>query len=331
MCSTQGFEVSGEDLLLRAEGLDVTFRTDTGEICAVDELALSLARAKILGLVGETGCGKSVTGRAILRVLPAGPWVRVRGSVYFEGRDLLSLEESDMERIRGAAISMIFQEPGAALNPTLKIGEQVAEVIAVHQKVPRSRAWNQALDMLNQVGIPNPDEKAHLYPHQLSGGMKQRVMVASAVACRPSLLIADEPTTALDVTIQSQILELITNLRNTLGTSVLLISHDLGIIAETCDEVNVMYLGRIVEKSDIREFFSRPLHPYSRGLLEAVPRPKEGREWLPTIRGYAAGQGRAERCNFVERCSRADETCSLSPPPWFREGTHSVLCFHPWV
>jgi oligopeptide/dipeptide ABC transporter ATP-binding protein len=237
-----------------------------------------------------------------------------------------------MEKLRGSAISMIFQEPGAALNPTLKIGLQVAEVIEVHQQVSRSRAWEQALQMLERVGIPNPEEKGYLYPHQLSGGMKQRVMIASAIACNPSLLIADEPTTALDVTIQSQILDLITTLRKRLGTSVLLISHDLGIIAETCDEVAVMYLGRIIERSEVTEFFSRPLHPYSRGLLEAIPLPKEGRNWLPTIPlGSVMNRGPTEGCNFAERCSRADTTCFAEYPTWFREGPHSVLCFHPGV
>ncbi len=320
-----------ENVLLKVEDLSVSFDTDTGVVWAVDGLSLSLPRGRILGIVGETGCGKSVTARAILRVLPTGPWVHIKGRVYFEGQDLLGLDEKAMDDVRGSAISMVFQEPGAALNPTLKIGVQVGEVVAAHLGGSRSSVRKEAVALLGRVGIPNPDVKAHLYPHQLSGGMKQRAMIASAIACRPGLLIADEPTTALDVTIQSQILDLITALRRDTGMSVLLISHDLGIIAETCDEVAVMYLGRIVERGPVEDFFARPLHPYSKGLLEAIPRPHETRPWLPTIPGSLLNRGPVEGCNFAERCPRAGEVCFLKYPEWFHKGAQAALCFDPLV
>ena len=312
--------------LLEIKNLSVFFDTDSGRICAVDGISLSLPRRKILGLVGETGCGKSVTARTLLRVLPKASWVHISGQILFQGRDLLRLSEKDMRNIRGSDISMIFQEPAAALNPTIKVGRQISEVIAAHLGGSRKEVWNRAVDMLGQVGIPSPREKAHLYPHQFSGGMKQRAMIAGAIACRPDLLIADEPTTAVDVTIQLQILRLISALRDDYGMSVLLISHDLGIIAETCEDVAVMYSGRIVEKSPADEFFTRPLHPYSRGLLAAIPKARETREWLPTIPGRILGQDRVSGCNFADRCPTAQPSCFQEFPTWQRSGDHEVLC-----
>ena len=321
--------MGNNEILLAVKDLEVLFETDRGTICAVDRISFDLNKGRILGIVGETGCGKSVTARAILRVLPSGSWVQTSGQIFFQNREILSLPEKEMQRLRGSAISMIFQEPGAALNPTIKIGLQVSEVISNHLGGSRAQIWRQTIDILRRVGIPGVQERAHFYPHQLSGGMKQRSMIAGAIACRPSLLIADEPTTALDVTIQSQILELIIDLRNSTGMAVLLISHDLGTIAETCDEVAVMYSGRIVERSPVQDFFTGPRHPYSQGLIQAIPMPGDDREWLPIIPGRVTNQPRVKGCNFADRCSYAEEKCTAEFPPWLDDGSHQVLCCKP--
>ena len=272
--------------ILEVRDLRTAFDTDAGRVIAVDGISFSVPRGKTLGIVGESGCGKSVTAMSIMRLLPQPMGSVLDGSVCFDGVDLLQLPDREMRRMRGARLSMIFQEPMTALNPVHRIGKQLTEVFGLHTKLPPREAREKSIELLNKVGIPSPEIRMDEFPHQLSGGMRQRVVIAMALALKPDLVIADEPTTALDVTIQAQILELIKALQAEMGMSVILITHDLGVIAETCDDVVVMYAGRIVEQASIREIFANPRHLYTRGLLDSIPRiDSQRKQPLRTIPG----------------------------------------------
>lgn len=290
------------------------FPSAAGPVRAVNGVSFHLEPGETLGLVGESGSGKSVTALTIMRLLP--PGARVEGGrVRMDGRDLLSLSEREMRRLRGASIAMVFQEPMTSLNPVLTVGDQIAEAIRLHEPVSAGEAWRRAVEMLERVGIPEPARRARQYPHQLSGGMRQRVMIAMAVACRPRVLIADEPTTALDVTVQAQILDLMKELQREFGTAILLITHDLGVVAETCNRVAVMYAGRIVEMAPVAALFDRPLHPYTEGLLHSLPYAARPRERLRAIRGSVPNLARLPSgCAFHPRCPYADALCARNVP-----------------
>ena len=323
--------------ILQVAGLRTFFFTRAGIVRAVDDVSFSLKRGETLAVVGESGCGKSMTALSIMRLVPDPPGRIVGGSVLLDGRDLLQLGEDAMRDVRGNEISMIFQEPMTSLNPVLTIGDQIGEAIRLHQDMPKSAVAGKAVEMLRLVRIPEAAQRAGEYPHQLSGGMRQRVMIAMALACNPKVLIADEPTTALDVTIQAQILELILELQRKLDTALILITHDLGIVAETAQRVIVMYAGRKVEEADVEAIFALPLHPYTRGLLESIPR-------LPSMRGKAAEIGARlteipgmvpaltdlpAGCLFAPRCELADQRCRVEYPPYEekRKG-HWAACWH---
>jgi oligopeptide/dipeptide ABC transporter ATP-binding protein len=304
-------------MLLSVNGLVTSFATDTGRLRAVDGVSFEVPEATSVGLVGESGCGKSVTALSILRLLPEPPARIERGTIELEGRDLLALPESTMRQVRGNEISMIFQEPMTSLNPVYTVGAQIVEAVRLHQKKSRGEAWDRAVHMLRLVGIPSPDVNARAYPHQLSGGMRQRVMIAMALACEPKLLIADEPTTALDVTIQAQILELLQKLQAEMKMSVLLITHDLGVVAESTSVVVVMYAGKVVELAPATVLFDHPRHPYTRGLLESLPRPRAGvaRGRLPTIEGMVPDMRQLPRgCRFADRCPMKMDACTEAEP-----------------
>src|SRR5688572_28822323 len=263
-------DVNPDEALLEVKNLRTSFSTSDGVLHAVDNVSFNVRRGEAVALVGESGCGKSVTAMSIMRLV-ASPGKITAGSIRFKGRDLAALSEREMRNVRGNDIAMVFQEPMTSLNPVFKIGAQVAEAIRIHRKLPKKEAWKQAGDMLELVSIPDPHKRLHDYPHQLSGGMRPRVMIAMALSCDPELLIADEPTTALDVTIQAQIMEILAGLQKKLGLAVLLITHDLGVVAEFCERVIVMYTGRIVEEAPVHQLFSNPAHPYTRGLLKSLP------------------------------------------------------------
>lgn len=314
--------------LVSIENLHVRFRTYAGVVRAVNGVSLEIRRGEIFGLVGETGCGKSVTGLALLRLVPP-PGEIVAGRITFDGQDLLSLSEPEMRAIRGARIAMIFQDPAASLNPVFTVGEQIELVIRQHQPVAQKVARQRTLEMLEAVGLPDPSQMARAYPHELSGGMQQRVMIALALASNASLLIADEPTTALDVTIQAQILTLLTQLKESRGLSILLITHNLGVVAETCDRVAVLYVGHVVEQGPTRDIFKEMKHPYTQGLLAAIPRPGSHGRPLPAISGSVpSGLAVFPGCPFEPRCPLAMEVCRQGPPPLVRVGEeHSVACY----
>ena len=314
--------------LLAIENLRTYFHTTAGIARAVDGLSLAIAPGETVGLVGESGCGKSVTALSILRLVAAPGRIESGSRVRFEGRDLLQLDERGMRAIRGNRIAMIFQEPMTALNPVFTVGDQVAEVARIHAGMPRREAWKRAVEMLDRVGIPAPDERAHEYPHQLSGGMRQRVMIAMALVMQPALLIADEPTTALDVTIQAQILELLAELQQQFGMSVLLITHDFGVVAETASRVIVMYGGEAVEEAPVRELFAHAHHPYTRGLLAAMPRLGTSRDRLQTIPGSVpAPTAWPSGCRFRDRCASAWDRCAHEHPAIVDVGTgHASRC-----
>jgi oligopeptide/dipeptide ABC transporter ATP-binding protein len=300
--------------LLSVRDLVTTFRTDTGTVRAVDGVSFDVPEGTTVGLVGESGCGKSVTSLSILRLVEP-PGNIESGEVLYQGKNLLSLREREMQSIRGNAISMVFQEPMTSLNPVYTVGAQIVEAIRLHQKKGRREAWEQAERMLALVGIPTPRVNARAYPHQLSGGQRQRVMIAMALACEPSLLIADEPTTALDVTIQAQILDLLRRLQEQMNMSILLITHDLGVVAENAKRVVVMYAGRVVESGPAEDVFRRPRHPYTRGLLASVPEPGKGRVRLTTIEGAVPDPRRhPSGCRFAPRCAMAIAACRESEP-----------------
>jgi oligopeptide/dipeptide ABC transporter ATP-binding protein len=292
--------------LLEVKGLSVSFETDEGSVEALDAVDFEVGHGQTLGLVGESGCGKSVTALSIMRLLPKPIGQVSSGTIRFQGEDLLKLSTDGVRRIRGNEIGMIFQEPMNALNPVKKIGDQLSEVFLLHQEVSEKEAWLQSIEMLKMVGIPAPENRVFEYPHQLSGGMRQRVVIAMALACKPKLVIADEPTTALDVTVQAQILDLLKNLQRQLGSSILLITHDLGVIAENCDEVCVMYAGRVVERATTQELFANPRHAYTRGLLSSIPRlDRIPKTELPTIDGMVPGLSELNRgCRFAPRSGK---------------------------
>jgi oligopeptide/dipeptide ABC transporter ATP-binding protein len=317
--------------LLFVEDLAVAFDTDDGELLAVDGVSLTVAEGEAVGLVGESGCGKSVTSLAVMRLLPEPPARIARGKIVFGGRDLASAPESELRALRGQQIAMIFQEPMTALNPVLTVGAQIGEGLRHHRGLSASEAWKKSVELLVKVGIPGPEERAHCYPHQLSGGMRQRVMIATALACGPKLLLADEPTTALDVTIQAQILDLLASLRRELSMSLLLVTHDLGVVADFVDRVVVMYAGKVVEEADVGALFASPRHPYTRGLLKSVPGfgDNAAKKRLPTIRGVVPdlrtiGKG----CRFRERCDERVARCDEGEPPLVELATgHRAACF----
>ena len=301
--------------LLEVSDLRIYFRTDNGVLKAVDGVSFDIAPGETLGLVGESGCGKSVTAFSILQLVPMPPAEHAGGEIRFRGENLLALDEKGMRGVRGNMISMVFQEPMSSLNPILSIGHQITEAILEHQKKSKREAREIAIEMLRRVGIPSPEARFKEYPHQLSGGMKQRAMIAMALVCRPQLLIADEPTTALDVTIQAQILDLLRELRREFNMSVLLITHDLGVVAETCDRVAVMYAGKIVEYAPVIELFERPKHPYTHGLFRSLPILTEKKEALEVIPGTVPSPlDFPTGCRFRTRCSMAQEVCKEEPP-----------------
>jgi len=306
-----------DGVLLRVEDLVCEFATQEGAARAVDRVTFELGRGQTFGLVGESGCGKSATALAIMGLLPRPAGRVAGGKVIFDGKDLLALSEREQRSLRGNRLSMIFQEPMTALNPVMKSGEQVAEVLRHHGGLDRKSAWAKTVSLFRDVGIPAPEQRAKDYPHQLSGGMRQRVLIAMAIACEPELLIADEPTTALDVTIQAQILDLLRSLQRRTGLSMLLITHDLGVVAQTCEQVLVMYAGQLVEQASAEELFAEPRHPYTIGLLGSMPRPTQGddRQRLPEIPGSVPPiTNRPAGCQFAERCAHSQKRCTDAEP-----------------
>jgi oligopeptide/dipeptide ABC transporter ATP-binding protein len=316
--------------LLEVRDLVTAFDTDAGQVRAVDGVSFTVPRGKTLGIVGESGCGKSVTALSINRLLPKPMGKILGGQVLFEGIDLVQAAPEQMLKVRGARIGMIFQEPMTALNPVHRIGRQLSEVFLLHKTKDPREALRMSVDMLRLVGIPSPEVRVSEYPHQLSGGMRQRVVIAMALACKPALVIADEPTTALDVTVQAQILELMKQLQQEMHMSIILITHDLGVIAETCDEVVVMYAGRVAERGPVKEVFENPSHPYTRGLLQSIPRidgtPKIR---LKTIEGMVPGLLELPPgCRFQNRCPHRIARCAEAQPPIEQVAeTHDVACY----
>ncbi len=319
--------------LLEIRDLVTEFRTEHGPVRAVDQVSFDIPRGKTLGVVGESGCGKSVTALSVMRLIPNPPGRVASGEISYDGKDLLALPDEDMRRIRGNKISMIFQEPMTSLNPVFTAGDQVAEAVRLHQGKSKADALKSAVEMFELVGIPSPSERVHNYPHQMSGGMRQRVMIAMALSCKPDLLIADEPTTALDVTIQAQILDLLSRLQRELGMSILLITHDLGVVAETCDEVVVMYAGRVVERAATEVLFGSPRHHYTAGLLRSVPgygpdtgagdRLQEIKGMVPALYDLPVG------CRFQDRCPAVQSRCREEEPELTSVGETQVRCQFP--
>ena len=321
------------DLVLDVKNLKTVFFTNSGLFKAVDDVSFSVRRGETLAIVGESGCGKSVTALSLMRLVPDPPGRIVGGSVWLEGTDLLALDEAKMRTIRGNRISMIFQEPMTSLNPVMRIGDQITEAVRLHRTMSTKEAWTFAVEMLRLVRIPEPARRAREYPHQLSGGMRQRAMIAMALACRPALLIADEPTTALDVTIQAQILALILDLQKELGTGLVLITHDLGVVAQTAQRVIVMYAGRKVEEASVDALFAAPKHPYTRGLMASIPAvPAPGvtiQARLNEIPGTVPSLVRLPKgCAFAPRCKLAIKRCQEEYPPLEdRGGGHLAACW----
>lgn len=317
--------------ILEIDGLKTYFYTDIGELPSVDGVSYKIFPGKTLGVVGESGSGKSVTAMSILRLIPMPPGKIVGGKINFRGTDLTQISDREMRHIRGNEISVIFQEPMTSLNPVFTVGDQIIEAILLHQHVEYPEARRRAINMLSRVGIPAPDKRVDEYPHQLSGGMKQRVMIAMALACQPQLLIADEPTTALDVTIQAQILELLEELQRENGMSILFITHDLAVVAEVCDDVAVMYAGKIVEYADVHSLFKAPAHPYTIGLFNSLPDTAVATadNRLPVIPGMVPRpQDFPTGCRFRTRCPLATEQCAQQPPTVELKPGHSAACWH---
>jgi oligopeptide/dipeptide ABC transporter ATP-binding protein len=315
--------------LLEVRGLETHFASERGEVRAVDGVDLSLERGRTLGIVGESGCGKSVTALSIMGLVPQPPGRIAGGEVLFEGEDLLKAPAHRMRDLRGDKLSMIFQEPMTSLNPAFPVGEQIAETLLRHRKLSKKDAAEKAIEMLRRVRIPSPERRALDYPHQLSGGMRQRVMIAMALACNPKLLIADEPTTALDVTIQAQILELMRALRAELGTAIILITHDLGVVAELADDVIVMYAGKVIERCAAERLFAEPQHPYTVGLLGSIPRLHLQQERLSAIEGIVPDAAAfPQGCRFHPRCPFAVDKCRSEIPPLLPiEDGHFAACW----
>jgi oligopeptide/dipeptide ABC transporter ATP-binding protein len=314
--------------LLEIENLHTFFYTDNGVARAVDGVSFSVGVGETVGVVGESGCGKSVTALSILRLVRPPGRIESGSAMRFEGRDLLGLDEREMQHVRGNRIAMVFQEPMTALNPVFTIGDQIGEVARIHAGASKRDAWEKAIEMLKVVGIPAPEQRAEEYPHQLSGGMRQRVVIAMALVMNPALVIADEPTTALDVTIQAQILELLADLTKRLGTSVLLITHDLGVVAENCTRVIVMYAGEVVEEATTIDLFARAHHPYTEGLLGAMPRVGREKDRLATIPGTVPPPTSWPKgCRFRDRCPYSWERCEAEHPPLYQiGGGHTSRC-----
>ena len=316
--------------LLEIDNLKTHFFTDEGILPSVDGISFQIERGETLGIVGESGCGKSVTAMSILRLIPQPPGKIVGGEIRFNGRNLVDIPEPELRKIRGNDIAMIFQEPMTSLNPVYTVGNQIVEAITLHQGKEPAEAREIAIQILRDVGIPAPEMRIDEYPHQMSGGMKQRVMIAMALSCNPELLIADEPTTALDVTIQAQILELLRAMQEDRGMAIMLITHDLGVVAETCKRVVVMYAGRVAESGTIEEIFEKPLHPYTMGLLSSLPDRAPPGARLPTIEGTVPSPlNFPSGCRFRNRCSRASDACSKTPPRVELGPDHVAWCHHP--
>ena len=320
--------------LLDVRDLSVKFASDDGPVQAVDNVSFSLGQGEIIALVGESGCGKSVTSMAVMGLLPS--TATIDGAIEFDGRNLAGLSKRATEDIRGKDIAMVFQEPMTSLNPVLTVGKQIAEVLRRHEGLSRSAAKSRVIELLTLVGIPAPERRLKEYPHQLSGGMRQRVMIAMAVACDPKILVADEPTTALDVTIQAGVLDVFRDLRDRLGTSIIVITHDLGVVADLADRVVVMYAGQRVEQAGVDDLFEAPQHPYTLGLLGAVPNPGEAEDHGPgrrlrEIPGKVPVLSEpADHCVFAPRCARATDECTSQAPPLDElRAQHWAACFHP--
>jgi oligopeptide/dipeptide ABC transporter ATP-binding protein len=321
----------GDENILEVKNLVTAFDTESGRIRAVDDVSFEIKKQQTLGIVGESGCGKSVTALSIMRLLPKPTGIIESGQILFNGSDLVQLAADKMHEIRGKRISMVFQEPMTSLNPVHRIGKQLGEVYRLHfSEMSENEIRQQSLELLNKVGIPEPEQRLEEYPHQISGGMRQRVMIALALACKPDILIADEPTTALDVTIQAQILDLMQSLQSETGMAVMVITHDLGVIAETCEDVVVMYAGKVAEAACAVELFKHPKHPYTQGLLDSIPRLETPRKTkLNIIEGivpslYELPSG----CRFRNRCPHAMEVCTGDPPPMISVGAdHLAACY----
>ncbi len=319
--------IDPEGALLEISDLCVYFQTEDGLVKAVDGVSFHISSGETLGLVGESGCGKSVTAFSMLKLVPSPPAVYAGGEIRFRGENLLALDEDEIRRVRGNMISMIFQEPMSSLNPIMSIGQQIIETILEHRKASRREARAIAIEMLGRVGIPSPESRCDDYPHQLSGGMKQRAMIAMALVCQPKLLVADEPTTALDVTIQAQILDLLNDLQHEFEMSVLLITHDLGVVAETCERVAVMYAGKIVEYAPVVELFDHPRHPYTHGLFRSLPTLTENKRVLSVIPGAVPSPlDFPSGCRFRTRCPLAEEICKQEPHLRAIEPGHFAAC-----
>ncbi|MGN7175992.1 ABC transporter ATP-binding protein [Cytobacillus sp. SAFR-174] len=317
-----------KETILEVKNLKTHFFSGKKVIKAVDGVDFDVKRGETLGIVGESGSGKSITSLSIMRLIAEPPGKIVDGEINFKGKNLLSETEEGMRQMRGNKISMIFQEPMTSLNPVYSVGEQIAEAFRIHQKLPKKEAWQKAVEMLRLVGIPSPEKRAKQEPHELSGGMRQRVMIAMALACKPELLIADEPTTALDVTIQAQILDLLKNLQEQLGTAVIMITHDMGVVSETCDRVAVMYCGKIVEHTDVDSLFENPKHPYTQGLLRSIPAVDRDVEELEAIPGTVPSPDNLPPgCSFAPRCPFATDLCLTEEPLLIEDSGDKVRCW----
>ena len=314
--------------ILDVRQLQTDFYIDGSVIPAVDKITFTVSKGETLGIVGESGSGKSVTSLSVMRLIPNPPGRITSGKVLFKGEDLLQKTEDEIRRIRGNNISMIFQEPMTSLNPVYTVGKQISETIMLHQKIGKKDAMYKAVEMLRMVKVPLPEKRIKQYPHELSGGMRQRVMIAMALSCGPELLIADEPTTALDVTIQAQILEILKQLKQEIGMAVMLITHDLGVVAEVADNVLVMYCGRIVEYASVYDIFANPKHPYTTGLLNSIPQIKGEKKKLYTIRGMVPMPNQiTSGCRFKTRCDEVVDRCLTDEPPLFKKGDGLVRCW----